>query len=116
MSVHNKRLGALGEAVAAEYLSDKGMTVVEKNYRTKSGEIDIIAVDGDTLVFVEVKTRTSERFGRGACAVNQKKIKKIIEVASEYIYNKDIKDTPIRVDVIEIHSGVGVAHYKNITE
>ena len=67
--MNTKKFGDSGEAFAAEYLAGKGFSILERNYRTPMGEIDLIARDGRVLVFIEVKTRKTERYGRPALAV-----------------------------------------------
>jgi len=84
---HDQRgeLGRRGERLAADFLRQRGHIIVEQNYRKKFGEIDIITKDGDTLVFVEVKTRSNERYGGAAAAVTTKKQRQITKAALEYI-------------------------------
>ncbi len=95
------RLGEKGEGLAEGFLKRKGYKIIQKNYRTPIGEIDIIAQDGDTLVFIEVKARGSIEYGEPFEAVNRTKRQKIANVASLYL--KRFKDTPsCRFDVISI--------------
>ncbi len=98
----NKNTGQTGEDIAAGYLKKNGYLVIERNYRQKGGEIDIIATKGDSLIFVEVKTRTSDTFGSPDEAVTKKKQQQIIKVAMLYLAQHDIADTQIRFDVIAI--------------
>jgi putative endonuclease len=78
-------LGRQGERLAADFLRGRGHIIVQQNYRKKYGEIDIITRDGDTLVFVEVKTRSSERYGGAAAAVTARKQRQITKAALEYM-------------------------------
>jgi len=94
-------LGQQGEANAARYLKKKGYRVIKHNYRCSYGEIDLIAQDGDTLVFVEVKTRTSTTFGAPAAAVNFRKQQQISKTA-HYFLTEFGQDTDARFDVISI--------------
>ncbi len=94
-------LGQQGEASAARYLKSKGYRVIKKNYRCSYGEIDLIAPDGDTLVFIEVKTRTSTSFGEPAAAVNFRKQQQISKTA-HYFLTELGKDKDARFDVISI--------------
>jgi putative endonuclease len=71
---NNKTFGKIGEDRAAKLLRNKGYKIIEQNYTTKLGEIDLIAIDVDTLVFVEVKTRWSKKFGNPEEAVNLRKL------------------------------------------
>ena len=99
----NKReLGAEGEARARAYLLGKGAKILEMNYRRPTGEIDIIARQGRTLLFVEVKRRSSLRFGRPSEAVNRQKQAHILRTAQLYLQEKRLEDTPVRFDIIEV--------------
>jgi len=97
--------GERGEAVAAGLLEKQGYKIIELNYRCKLGEIDIIARDGGTLAFVEVKTRRSERFGNPKWAVTPKKRRKISMVALEYLKSTRQMGCKARFDVVAILSG-----------
>ena len=97
-----KKLGKAGEAIACKYLKRLGYIIIAKNYSTKIGEIDIIAKDGDTLVFVEVKTRRSDAYGRPEEAINAKKKRKLSRLAQLYIKNKNLYDKKARFDVVAI--------------
>ena len=100
----NQELGRFGENQACQYLVQNNYAIIERNFRCKQGEIDIIAKDisKKELVFVEVKTRTSFYFGRPAEAVNTYKKKHIISASKYYIYKNSIKNTFVRFDVIEV--------------
>lgn len=95
-------LGKLGENAAADYLARNGYHIVRTNFRVgKLGEVDIIGVHGDTLCFIEVKTRQSTAFGLPSEAVNFRKQNTIRKIASIYINNLK-KETPVRFDIVEI--------------
>ncbi len=96
-----KELGKKGEDLAAELCNKRGLVVVEKNYRTPFGEIDIIAKDRDVLVFIEVKARAGDIYGAPFEAVTQRKREKIRKVALSYI-KRFRKEVPARFDVISI--------------
>ena len=81
----NKKTGNVGEALAVKYLKEKSYQIKELNYTNKIGEIDIIATQNDTIVFIEVKSRTSNKFGVGREAVNFYKQQKIRKVAQCYL-------------------------------
>ncbi len=102
----NKRsIGNITEARASEYLEAQGCTILERNYRCKLGELDIVAKDGDELVFVEVKYRRSERYGLPEQAVNRTKQANMRRVASWYLAEHRLsEDMPMRFDVIAIDS------------
>lgn len=99
----NKRAsGAAGENAACESLMRDGMTILERNFRRPTGEIDIIAKDRRTIVFVEVKKRSSLRFGRPAEAVDKAKKMHILRTAMLYLMEKGLDDVPVRFDIIEV--------------
>ncbi len=100
---NNKAMGAFGETAAAKYLKAKGYQIVERNFACKGGEIDLIARRKGCLVFAEVKTRQSDRYGTPAEAVGYTKQKKIISVAQYYLLTYD-EDSDIRFDVIEVYA------------
>jgi putative endonuclease len=97
-----KRTGTRGEALAASYLADAGYRIVEVNYRCRFGEIDIIAWEGATLVFVEVKCRHSEAYGAPQLAVGMKKQNKISKIALHYLAEKHLQNHPARFDVVAV--------------
>ena len=104
---YKKLLGRAGEKRACEFLKKKGFKILETNYKTFVGEIDIIALDKEVLVFIEVKTRTSDgdsAFGRPSDAVNAAKRKNVIRAAKEFLrlYCKD-DGRAVRFDVIEVY-------------
>lgn len=98
----NKVLGNFGEDLASSYLEENGYKVLERNFSCRAGEIDIIALDGDSVVFIEVKTRTSERFGMPSEAVSFSKQKKLVKTALYYLQCRRLLDYMSRFDVIEI--------------
>lgn len=102
MSRKKKDTGAEGEEIAAELLVKSGFEIIKRNYRYGHGEIDIIAKEKDTLVFVEVKTRKNLEFGPPELAVTKSKQRQIKKIAEAYLYDKEIKDTDCRIDVIAI--------------
>ena len=96
------KLGEMGEGLAVKFLKKKGYRIVEQNYKTNIGEIDIIAFDAEVLVFIEVKTRESIGFGLPFEAVNRRKRRKISNVA--LLYLKRFDDLPqCRFDVVSIY-------------
>ncbi len=97
-----KNLGTRGEDIAVEFLKKRGMRIVEKNFRTRLGEIDIIAVDKNTVCFIEVKTRRSLDFGFGLEAVGARKQQKIMKTALLYLKMKGLSESDFRFDVISI--------------
>ena len=102
---YKKFLGRAGEVKAAEFLKKKGYKIITKNYKTHVGEIDIIAEDGEEIVFIEVKTRIDDAFGAPSEAVTEKKIRKYEKVATEFLLREKKLDALCRFDVIEIEDG-----------
>ncbi|WP_233899892.1 YraN family protein [Tenacibaculum piscium] len=100
MAQHNE-LGEKGEQLAIEYLEKNGYKILEKNYRYKKAEVDIIAEKDGFLVVVEVKTRSSTYFGNPQDFVNPKKIKLLVYAMNHYVHQKNI-DLEIRFDIIGI--------------
>ncbi len=100
MASHNE-LGQKGEQLAISFLRDKGFVILEKNYRFRKAEVDIIAQKEGTLVVVEVKTRSTDFFGSPEAFVNQKKIQLLTEAIDHYIQEKDL-DVEVRFDIVAI--------------
>ena len=100
MATHNE-LGKKGEQLAVEFLQQKNYKILERNWRFKKAEIDIIVLKNDVLIAVEVKTRTSNYFGNPQEFVNQKKIQLLVEAINEYVISKDL-DVEVRFDILAI--------------
>ncbi|NWF52195.1 MAG: YraN family protein [Nitrospirae bacterium] len=98
-----KAIGIEGENAAVKFLEENGYRIIRRNYNTYIGEIDIIAQDGETTVFVEVKTRGNESFGKPFEAVNKRKKQKLKNLALLYM-KKQGKEIPIRFDILSIFS------------
>jgi len=99
-------LGALGEQLAVEHLRALGLQILARNWRCRYGELDVIAADGDhTVVFVEVKTRTGDRFGGVAQAVTRAKVRRIRRLAGVWLASQDNRWAQIRIDVIGVRVG-----------
>ena len=101
--INNKEKGAIGEDMAVNYLKSKGYKIMDRNYRTSIGEIDIVAIKADVLVFIEVKARTNFNYGYPYEAVNWKKQEKIIKSSYIYIKHKKLYKYQIRYDIIQIY-------------
>ncbi|GHV01217.1 UPF0102 protein [Clostridia bacterium] len=108
--------GILGEMSAVQLLERKGYRILESNYKCPLGEIDAIALDGETLVFVEVKHRSTLKYGYPAEAVTPHKQYKISQVAAAYIKRKGLYDRAARFDVIEVLDGKWINHIENAFE
>ena len=99
--------GRSGEDAAASYLEEKGIKILEKNFRSRTGEIDIVALDGDTLVFVEVKAWSSYGIDALEYAIDAKKRHKIIETSKYFLsLHREYRYMAIRFDVIFVSSGI----------
>lgn len=99
--LHNKKLGEKGEKTARAYLKGQGWKILEKNYKTPFGEIDIIAEKDGTVAFIEVKTRLSDTFGLPSESVTNMRKLRYIRGANYYFTNKII-DCTVRFDIIEV--------------
>lgn len=104
--MNTKLLGSFGEAQTAEYLRKKGFQIVAMNYRTRLGEIDVIAADRRFIVFVEVKLRKNARFAQAREFVTSSKQRRIIATAQEWLQLHETKLQP-RFDVMEIYAPGG---------
>ena len=94
--------GRAGEQIAARYLQKQGYRLLAMNYRTRYGEIDLIAQDGDTVVFVEVKTRKDASFAPAYAAVTPKKQERLRQTAQQWMAEKG--EQPARFDVVEVYT------------
>ena len=110
--MNRRETGTQYEERAAEYLIAQNYQILERNYRIRSGEIDIIARDGTGLVFIEVKYRKNDESGNPLEAVDIRKQRKIIKVARYYLYQKKYGNVPCRFDVIGI-CGSHIEHIKD---
>ena len=114
---HRKRLGDRGEKIAERFLKKSGFKILEKNYKNRYGEIDIVAQDDDNLVFVEVKTKACENFSEPESWVNFRKQNQLIKMAKFYLIERDIINKECRFDVIGITLGEDkredIVHIKN---
>jgi len=104
MSINRQQLiGKWGEQVATEYLETNGLIIIERNVRTPYGEIDIVALSGNKIVFVEVKTRSNLLFGMPEEAINQQKKEHLINSVHAFIFDKpEYQGKEYRIDVISI--------------
>jgi len=107
MTLKKKELGAKGEEIAVRYLKSRGYRIIERNYRIRLGEIDIIAEQGNNLVFIEVKTRSGTHFGSPFDSITIQKQMQLSKVALEYINKQGCNNRPARFDVVGIEFQVG---------
>lgn len=102
--------GKKGEDMAEKYLLENGYEILERNFSCRQGEIDIIAKENKEIVFIEVKTRTNKKYGEPIEAVTYIKIKHLMKSIEYYLYIRNLEDSFIRIDVIEIYQ----SKYKNL--
>ncbi|MGB9792653.1 MAG: YraN family protein [Thermacetogeniaceae bacterium] len=118
MSFFRKSLGVIGEEAALSFLIKEGYRVLERNYRCRLGEIDIIAEDGEAIAFIEVKTRSNILFGAPQEAVNLKKQKKIRQIAQYFLLSHGLEERTVRFDVITVlyskADGFVIEHLKGV--
>jgi putative endonuclease len=116
MTKERLSLGRMGEDVAADILKGAGYRIIERNYRCRGGEVDIVALDGKTVVFVEVKTRSSEEYGPPQLAVDGRKQRQLTRAAMTYLKEKRLLTWSARFDVVGIvvrGKSHDVEHIKN---
>ena len=113
MTLKKKELGAKGEEIAVRYLQSREYKILERNYRIRFGEIDIIAEQGENLVFIEVKTRADKYFGSPFESVTVRKQKQLSKVALEYMSKQDWHNRPARFDVVGIELQEGENTFQN---
>ena len=106
MTVARQELGKTGEDLAAAELERRGYAVLARRYRTRHGEIDIVARDEDTLVFVEVKVKATAECGTAAEAVTRHKQRRVASMAAEYLARTSCSDVACRFDVVAIDGEV----------
>src|SRR3989339_1878641 len=114
----NRKIGKDGEEIAAKYLSDKGYKILEKNYYTKFGEIDLIALKNSVLIFVEVKLKHGDGFGTPEEMIGNSKLSQVQRMAEFYLIdNPGIakKYDSYRIDAVCIVQGSRITHYENLT-
>ena len=109
---NSRQVGYRGETLSIEWLKENGYKFIQRNYRCKAGEIDIIARDKDELCFIEVKTRSNLSFGMPQEAVNSRKLKKMMKTAQFYMKCKNMKEAKFRFDVVAVYNGITL--FKNI--
>jgi putative endonuclease len=100
--MNRRSKGREGENLAAQFLEKKGYSILERNYRFERGEIDLVAKDGQELVFVEVKSRHSQQYGAPEESVTPAKEAQLKKVAEGYLYEHDIENQSCRFDIVTI--------------
>lgn len=121
MTHTRQRLGWRGERLAERYLAGRGLTILERNYRCSAGEADLIAQDGDTLVFVEVRTRRGQDYGSPEESITTRKQAHLLAVAQAYLAERGLSDIAWRIDVVAVEMSargelLRVEHIENAVE
>ena len=109
MAAHNE-LGKWGEQIAAQYLEEKGYSILARDWKDGHRDLDLVAMDGDTLVFVEVKTRSKNFFNNPAEAVDWRKVRSLSMIANKFVKLYQI-DADIRFDIVAV-VGDGGSHFE----
>jgi putative endonuclease len=112
--VNTKPLGKKGEDLAASYFRDRGWEILERNYRSRRGEIDLVCQDRDTIVFVEVKARTSAGFARPDESVTHRKQAKLRRLVEEYLVTHRLESSDVRFDVLGVTLGSRRPQFEHI--
>lgn len=99
---YRRKLGQRGEQLAVAHLERQGYVILERNWRCPAGELDIVAREGETLAFVEVRTRRGERFGSPEESLTPAKQSRLIELAQTYVQEKGLTDPSWRIDVVAV--------------
>ncbi|MDR1599400.1 MAG: YraN family protein [Oscillospiraceae bacterium] len=107
--------GRRAEEQTAAWLEKRGYTILERNYRTRESEADIVARFGDTLAFIEVKARSSAAYGLAREAVTPRKQARVVHAARSWLYEHGMLDEPVRFDVVEVYPG-RIRHIRNAFE
>lgn len=105
----NRQRGNEAEELACAYLESKGWTILERNYFFERSEVDIVAYDQKVIVFVEVKMRTSAKFGRPVDSIDDEKVKHVYKASEAWLYERKMEGSPVRYDVVGILQEKGVA-------
>lgn len=113
----NQQIGKFGEDMAVKYLKQKGYKILDRNFTCKRGELDIVALQKNQIVFIEIKARTSKEYGLPKEAVTNKKLEHIYKTAEYYLYTRNLEKEDTRIDVIEVYIENGnfrINHLKQV--
>lgn len=114
---HNKQIGKYGEDLACKYLEKIGYNIISRNFYTSNSEIDIVAQNKEEIIFVEVKSRMSKKYGNPIESVDNYKQKHILDASKYFIYKNKLENQNIRFDIIEVYindKGNFINHIKNV--
>lgn len=117
MTTHNQRLGRAGEDVAAAYLRSIGHRILEKNWRSEFGELDLISSHAGQLIAIEVKTRSSDKYGTAFEAIGEQKLRRIRRLMIQWARMRQWRLAEIRVDVICVYPEPDtwrIEHYRRV--
>lgn len=115
--MYTQKIGKFGEDEAVKYLQQRGYKILDRNFNCKRGEIDIIALDKNEIVFIEIKARASLKYGLPSEAVTKYKLKHIYKTAEYYLYTRNLQKENTRIDVIEVYiknNQVIINHLKQV--
>lgn len=99
---YKRSLGQRGEEIAVAHLQGQGYSILDRNWRCSAGELDIVAREGETLAFVEVRTRRGNRFGSAEESITPAKQAKLVELAQTYLQEHSLRDQAWRIDVVAV--------------
>ncbi|MCK5471718.1 YraN family protein [Candidatus Gracilibacteria bacterium] len=105
MQDFQKNFGNTGEQIAERFLRSRGLEILAKNFHAREGEVDIVARDGETIIFVEVKARRNQKFGSAIESVDERKLEKIAAAGERFLQKNSLENSAWRVDVIAIDEG-----------
>lgn len=114
-----QKLGLWGENLATKWLGEKGYKIIARHFTCREGEIDIIAKDKDQIVFIEVKTRTNQKFGLGEDAFNRSKQEKFVKTLWHWLEENNLQNADFRIDILTLRidrdlKKLKIKHFKNI--
>ena len=115
--MYTQKIGKFGEDEAVKYLEKKGYKILDRNFSCKRGEIDIVALDKNEIVFIEIKSRVSLKYGLPSEAVTKNKLKHIYKTAEYYLYIRNLENQDTRIDVIEVYiknKNIIINHLKQV--
>lgn len=113
---YKQEIGKIGEDIVTKYLENKGYKIIQRNFECKQGEIDIIALERNEVVFIEVKTRTNKKYGYAKEAVNKYKKRHLLNSVKYYVYLNNLVEKFIRIDVVEVYLYKNKAYINHIKQ